>query len=93
MNAYIEQRVDLTEPEANHIFNLTVEEARASLHTGDSHAVRQSGRQTAQGHWHALAHKLPVRLNAKAREVRQRVTFSLCLLGHAFRKNLNCPPP
>lgn len=37
---YIERVVDLTEPEANQIFNLTVEEARAHLLTGRPDAVR-----------------------------------------------------
>jgi asparagine synthase (glutamine-hydrolysing) len=37
---YIERVVDLTEPETNQIFNLTVEEARAHLLTGRPDAVR-----------------------------------------------------
>lgn len=40
MDHYVERVVDLTEPEANQIFNLTVEEARARLHSGDADAVR-----------------------------------------------------
>jgi len=37
---YVERVVDLTEPEANQIFNLTVEEARARLLAGALDAVR-----------------------------------------------------
>jgi asparagine synthase (glutamine-hydrolysing) len=37
---YVERVVDLTEPEANQIFNLTLEEARAHLLTGAPDAVR-----------------------------------------------------
>jgi asparagine synthase (glutamine-hydrolysing) len=40
MHRYVERVVDLTDPEANQIFNLTVEEARARLHTGNPDAVR-----------------------------------------------------
>ncbi len=40
MDHYIERVVDLTEPETNQIFNLTVEEARAHLLTGRPDAVR-----------------------------------------------------
>lgn len=40
MNHYVERVVDLTEPEANQIFNITVEEARARLHSGNPDAVR-----------------------------------------------------
>ncbi len=40
MNHYVERVVDLTEPAANQIFNLTVEEARARLHSGNPDAVR-----------------------------------------------------
>ena len=40
MNHYVERVVDLTEPEANQIFNVTVEEARALLQIGKSDAVR-----------------------------------------------------
>lgn len=40
MDHYIERVVDLTELEANQIFNLSVEEARARLHAGDPNAVR-----------------------------------------------------
>ena len=39
MNHYVERVVDLTEPEANQIFNVTVEEARALLQIGKSDAV------------------------------------------------------
>lgn len=41
MDHYVERVVELTEPEANQIFNLTLEEARARLRTGDPDAVRQ----------------------------------------------------
>ena len=34
MDHYVERVVDLTEPEDNQIFNLTVEEARARVLTG-----------------------------------------------------------
>lgn len=37
---YVERVVDLTDPEANQIFNLTVEEARARILTGAPDAVR-----------------------------------------------------
>jgi len=40
MDHYVERVVDLTEPEANQIFNITVEEARARLHAGKPEAVR-----------------------------------------------------
>lgn len=40
MDHYVERVVDLTEPEANQVYKLTVEEARARLHTGDPDAVR-----------------------------------------------------
>ena len=40
MDHYVERVVDLTEPEANQIFNLTVEEARARLLAGALDAVR-----------------------------------------------------
>lgn len=40
MNHYIERVIDLTEPDANQIYNLTVEEARQHLLTGSSEAVR-----------------------------------------------------
>lgn len=40
MDHYIERVVDLTEPEANHIYNLTVDEARQRLLTGSPDAVR-----------------------------------------------------
>lgn len=40
MDHYIERVVDLTEPEANHIYNLTVDEARQRLLTGAPDAVR-----------------------------------------------------
>jgi len=40
MDHYIERVVDLTDPEANQIFNLTVEEARMRLHSGSPDAVR-----------------------------------------------------
>lgn len=40
MDHYIERVVDLTEPEANQIYNLTVEEARGRLLTGSPDAVR-----------------------------------------------------
>ena len=38
---YVERVVDLTDPSANQIFNLTVEEARRQLLTGDPDAVRR----------------------------------------------------
>jgi asparagine synthase (glutamine-hydrolysing) len=41
MDHYVERVVDLTEPEANQILNLTAEEARACLHTGNPEAVRK----------------------------------------------------
>jgi asparagine synthase (glutamine-hydrolysing) len=37
---YIERVVDLVDPEVNQIFNLTVEEARARLHSGDPSSVQ-----------------------------------------------------
>jgi asparagine synthase (glutamine-hydrolysing) len=37
---YVERVVDLTEPEANQIFNQTLEEARAAVLTGSADAVR-----------------------------------------------------
>lgn len=40
MDHYVERVVDLTEPEANQIFNITVEEARARVHSGKPDAVR-----------------------------------------------------
>ncbi len=40
MDHYVERVVDLTDPEANQIFNVTVEEARARLYTGNPEAVR-----------------------------------------------------
>lgn len=40
MDHYVERVVDLTDPEANQIFNLPVEEARTRLHSGSSDAVR-----------------------------------------------------
>ncbi|HEV2465500.1 MAG TPA: hypothetical protein VGT04_16980, partial [Acidobacteriaceae bacterium] len=40
MDHYIERVVDLTEPEANHIYNLTDDEARQRLFTGAPDAVR-----------------------------------------------------
>ena len=40
MDHYIERVVDLTEPEANHIYNLTDDEARQRLLTGAPDAVR-----------------------------------------------------
>lgn len=40
MDHYVERVVDLTEPEANQIYNLTVEEARARLLTGAPDGVR-----------------------------------------------------
>lgn len=39
MDHYVERVVDLTEPEANQIYNHTVEEARALLHSGQPDAV------------------------------------------------------
>ena len=39
MDHYVERVVDLTEPEANQIFNLTVDEARARLRSGNPDAV------------------------------------------------------
>jgi asparagine synthase (glutamine-hydrolysing) len=41
MDHYVERVVDLTEPEANQVFNLTLEEARTRLHTGNPEVVRQ----------------------------------------------------
>ncbi|HLI03813.1 MAG TPA: asparagine synthase-related protein [Terracidiphilus sp.] len=40
MDRYVERVVDLTDPEANQIFNLTVEQARERLRSGSSDAVR-----------------------------------------------------
>lgn len=40
MDHYVERVVDLTEPEANQIFNATVDEARALLQAGSPEAVR-----------------------------------------------------
>lgn len=40
MDQYIERVVDLTEPEANHIFGLSPEEARARILTGSPDSVR-----------------------------------------------------
>ena len=40
-NQYLERVVDLTEPAANHILNLTVEEARARILHGPAEAVRE----------------------------------------------------
>lgn len=40
MDHYVERVVDLTEPEANQIYNLTVEEAREHLLSGSPDAVR-----------------------------------------------------
>jgi asparagine synthase (glutamine-hydrolysing) len=40
MDHYIERVVDLTEPDANHLYNFTVEEARQHLLTGQPDAVR-----------------------------------------------------
>lgn len=40
MDQYVERVVDLTDPEENRLFNITVEEARARLHTGNPEAVR-----------------------------------------------------
>ena len=40
MDHYIERVVDLTETDANHIYNFTVEEARQHLLTGQPDAVR-----------------------------------------------------
>lgn len=40
MDQYVERVVDLTEQGANQIFNLTAEEARARLQSGDADAVR-----------------------------------------------------
>ena len=40
MNQYIERVVDLTEPEANQLYNLTVDEARALLFDHPSEAIR-----------------------------------------------------
>ncbi|MGA7341976.1 MAG: asparagine synthase-related protein, partial [Terracidiphilus sp.] len=41
MDHYVERVVDLTEPEDNQIFNLTVEEARARVLTGKADTVRE----------------------------------------------------
>lgn len=40
MDHYVERVVDLTEPEANHIYNLSLDEARQRLLTGAPDAVR-----------------------------------------------------
>lgn len=40
MDQYVERVVDLTDSEENQLFNITVEEARARLHTGNPEAVR-----------------------------------------------------
>lgn len=40
MDHYVERVIDLTEPEANRIFNITVEEARALLRAGTPDAIR-----------------------------------------------------
>ncbi|HEX5234614.1 MAG TPA: asparagine synthase-related protein [Silvibacterium sp.] len=40
MNHYVERVVDLIEPDANHIYDLTVEEARTRLLKGQTDAVR-----------------------------------------------------
>lgn len=40
MDQYVERVVDLTEPEANQIFNMTIEDARAQLQAGTPDAVR-----------------------------------------------------
>lgn len=41
MDRYVERVVDLTDPEANRIFNITVEEARARLRAGIPDAIRE----------------------------------------------------
>lgn len=41
MNQYLERVVDLTEPDSNHILNMTVEEARARILSGPPEAVRE----------------------------------------------------
>jgi len=41
MNEYLERVVDLTDPAANRILNMTVEEARARIRHGSADAVRQ----------------------------------------------------
>src|SRR5215475_690986 len=41
MNEYLERVVDLTDPGANRILNMTVEEARARIQHGSPEAVRQ----------------------------------------------------
>lgn len=41
MNQYLERVVDLTEPAANRILNMSVEEARARIQRGPADAVRQ----------------------------------------------------
>jgi asparagine synthase (glutamine-hydrolysing) len=41
MDHYIEQLVDLTDPGANHIFNMSVDEARERLLCGTPEAVRE----------------------------------------------------
>lgn len=40
-NQYLERVVDLTEPSANHILNMSVEEARARIGQGPAEAVRE----------------------------------------------------
>ena len=52
MDHYIERVVDLTEPDANHIYNFTVEEARQHLLTGQPDAVRG-----IQGSFALVAHE------------------------------------
>ena len=41
MDHYIEQLVDLTDPAANHIFNMTVDEARERILGGAPETVRE----------------------------------------------------
>jgi len=41
MNQYLERVVDLTDPSANRLFNMTVEEARARILHGPAQAVRE----------------------------------------------------
>ena len=41
MHQYIEQVIDLTEPEANQLYNLTLEEARECVHSASPEAVRR----------------------------------------------------
>ncbi|MBV9469080.1 MAG: hypothetical protein JOZ57_07520, partial [Abitibacteriaceae bacterium] len=40
MDHYIERVVDLTNPQANHIYNMSVDEARERVLRGDAAAVR-----------------------------------------------------